>query len=173
MIAIRPALSSDTADIARIHIDMWRLAYDGILSDEYLRQLSYARSRVQWQIMLERHSGVLLVADSTDDGVVGFAAGGAEKTGAFGVDGELAALYVLSSHHGAGIGRALTVDMARRLDENGRNGMLVWVLADNPARHFYEHLGAVEIGEQMIEVGGHRHLEVAYLWDDLEALTKS
>jgi ribosomal protein S18 acetylase RimI-like enzyme len=71
---------------------------------------------------------VLIVAESSDDGIVG-------------VDGELMALYVLESQHGNGFGRRLTVVMARRLADNGRTGMMVWVLADNPAPHFYERLG--------------------------------
>ena len=171
MISIRPARSSDTIDIARIHIDMWRLAYEGILSEEYLRRLSYSRSRMQWQIMVERHANVLIVAESSEDGVVGFAAGGAERTGAFGVDGELMALYVLSGHHGIGIGRNLIEDMARRIAENGRTGMVVWVLADNPARHFYEHIGGTEAGEQTIELGDQHYMEKAYVWRDLKTLT--
>jgi ribosomal protein S18 acetylase RimI-like enzyme len=170
MVEVRPARPYDTADIARIHIDMWRLAYDGILADEYLRGLSYTRSRVQWQVMLERHAGVLLVAESSDDGVVGFAAGGSARTSEFGVDGELAALYVLASHQGQGVGRDLTVEMARALHENGRSGMLVWVLADNPARDFYEHLGATEAGNQTIEIGDQGYVEVAYVWRDLSLL---
>lgn len=112
-----------------------------------------------------------VVAESADDGVVGFAAGGAERTGAFGVDGELTALYVLSSHHGNGVGRSLTVDMARRIADHRRTGMVVWVLADNPARGFYEHLGGVESGEQTIHLGDQHYLEVAYVWQDLNALT--
>ena len=170
MIAIRPAGSADAPDIARIHIDMWRLAYKGILSEEYLRQLSYSRIRMHWQIMIERHSGVLIVGESSDDGIIGFAAGGAERTGAFGVDGELMALYVLSSHHRNGIGRSLTVDMARRLADHGRTGMVVWVLADNPARDFYEHLGAAESAEQSISIGDRDYLEVAYVWHDFNVL---
>jgi len=170
MISIRTATSKDTADIARIHIDMWRVAYSNILAEDYLRELSYSRSRLQWQILLERHAGVLVVADSTEDGIVGFAAGGAERTGAFGVDGELMALYVLASHHGQGIGRKLTVDLARRLGDNGRTGMIVWVLADNPARDFYEHLGGTPAGEQLIAVGDQHYSEVAYVWEDLTTL---
>ena len=150
---------------------MWRVAYHGILAQDYLRQLSYSRSRLQWQIMLERHAGVLIVAESSDDGIVGFAAGGAERTGAFGVDGELMALYVLSSRHGNGFGRRLTVDMAQRLAEHERTGMVVWVLADNPTRGFYEHLGGAAAGEQTIQLGDKQCLEVAYLWRDLSELT--
>ena len=170
MVSIRPARESDVSSIARIHIDMWRVAYDGILNDEYLRHLSYSRSGIQWQAFLDRHAGVLLVADSTNDGVVGFAAGGAERTGQYGVGGELMALYVLASHHGNGIGRRLTEDMARRLRDHGRAGMLVWVLADNSAATFYEHLGGDEVASRLIKIGEQSYQELAYAWPDLSDL---
>ena len=171
MITIRRAHPRDTIDVARIHIDMWRVAYAELLDPGFLRELSYSRSRLQWQAMIERHSGVLLVAESNDDGVVGFAAGGAERTRAFDVDGELMALYVLAGHQGEGIGRALLTRMAKELLENGREGMVVWVLADNPARHFYEHLGGKPAGEQRLQVGNQSVLERAYLWRDLRTLS--
>jgi len=167
---IRHARTRDLPDIARIHIDMWRVAYADLLAPEFLRELSYTRSRLQWEAMLARHSGVLLVAESNDDGVVGFAAGGAERTRAYEVDGELMALYVLASHHRSGIGRALIRRFARELHENGRNGMIVWVLSDNPARGFYERLGGASAGEQRLNVGGESVVEVGYVWTDLPAL---
>jgi GNAT superfamily N-acetyltransferase len=173
MILIRHARRSDVTDIARIHIDMWRVAYADLLAPEFLRELSYTRSRLQWEAMLARHSGVLLVAESSDDGVVGFAAGGAERTRAYEVDGELMALYVLASHHGNGVGGSLIARFARELHENGRTGMIVWVLADNPARGFYEHLGGEPAGEQRLNVGGQPVLEVAYVWRDLLELAGS
>lgn len=167
---IRHARPKDTASIARIHIDMWRVAYAEILDPEFLRNLSYSRSKRQWEAMIERHSGTLLVAESSEDGVIGFAAGGPERTGAFDVDGELMALYVLSSHHGGGIGRSLLRGMAKELHENGRNGMVVWVLADNPARDFYERMGGEQAGEQRLAVGNRSVLEQAYLWRDLSSV---
>lgn len=170
MVTIWPARVSDVSSIARIHIDMWRVAYDGILSGEYLRRLSYSRSRIQWQSFLDRHAGVLLVADSTNDGVVGFAAGGAERSGQYGVEGEMMALYVLASHHGNGIGRRLTEDMARRLASHGRTGMLVWVLAENSATGFYEHIGGDEVASRLIKLGDESHQELAYVWMDISDL---
>ncbi|MFW6289080.1 MAG: N-acetyltransferase family protein [Spirochaetota bacterium] len=172
MVLIRNARTRDVSDIARIHIDMWRVAYADLLAPEFLRELSYARSRLQWEAMLERHSGVLLVAESNEDGIVGFAAGGAERTRAFEVDGELTALYVLAGHHRRGIGKALVHRMAKELHANGRNGMVVWVLSTNPARGFYEHLGGERAGEQRLHVGGESVRETAYLWKDLEELAE-
>lgn len=80
------------------------------------------------------------------------------------------ALYVLSRHHGEGIGRHLTTHMARTLGKNGREGMIVWVLADNPARDFYEHRGAIEAGEQIVTVGDQEYREIAFVWQDLARL---
>jgi len=170
MTLVRNAAHRDTADIARIHVDMWRVAYAELLETDFLRQLSYRRSRLQWDLMLERHSGVLLVAESSDDGIVGFAAGGAERSRSFEVDGELTALYVLASHHGRGIGTALVRRMAFQLAENGRSGLVVWVLSDNPARGFYERLGGQPGGEQRLNVGNRSVLESAYVWTDLAEL---
>lgn len=40
---IREATLFDAAGIARVHIDSSRTAYHGILSEEYLEQLSYEK----------------------------------------------------------------------------------------------------------------------------------
>ena len=149
---------------------MWRVAYAELLPPGFLRDLSYRRSQLQWEALLARHSGVLLVAESDEDGVVGFAAGGAERTRSIDVDGELMALYVLSSHHMRGIGRALVQRIARELAENGRNGMVVWVLSGNPACDFYAHLGGEPGGKQSISVGGRSVSEEAFVYRDLKRL---
>ena len=48
--------------------------------------------------------------------------------------------------------------------------MLVWVLAENPSRQFYEALGGQELGQQEITVGGATLVEVAYGWKDIGGL---
>ena len=45
--------------------------------------------------------------------------------------------------------------------------MAVWVLALNPSKRFYECLGGKAIGQQQIERGGQRFIEVAYGWQSL------
>jgi hypothetical protein len=35
--------------------------------------------------------------------------------------------------------------------------MLLWVMADNPARHFYEELGGQQIKMSQIEIGQRPH----------------
>ncbi len=48
--------------------------------------------------------------------------------------------------------------------------MLVWVLADNPMRRFYEALGGRLLREKKVEIGGVALDEVAYGWRDTAAL---
>ncbi len=48
--------------------------------------------------------------------------------------------------------------------------MLVWVLEQNPARGFYEHLGGVDLRAKPIQIGGKDLVEVAYGWRDLRTL---
>jgi hypothetical protein len=49
--------------------------------------------------------------------------------------------------------------------------MLVWVLAKNPYRKFYDKLGGKYIRSKEIEIGGTTYEEVAYGWKDLRAIT--
>ena len=46
---IRRALPEDAATIARVHIDSWRETYAGIVSAEYLKNLSYSDRTARWE----------------------------------------------------------------------------------------------------------------------------
>ncbi len=46
--------------------------------------------------------------------------------------------------------------------------MLIWVLADNPSRRFYERLGGQLVREAEVELGGQRLRELAYGWKNLD-----
>ncbi len=47
---------------------------------------------------------------------------------------------------------------------------MVWVLEQNPARHFYENSGAVLTKTKHIEIGGALLEEVALTWANLAML---
>ena len=84
--------------------------------------------------------------------------------------GELYALYLLSEHQRAGIGRRLFGSVARALAAGGSTSLLAWVLTRNPSRRFYEAAGGQLLGSQEIEIGGARLEEVAYGWLDIESI---
>lgn len=68
------------------------------------------------------------------------------------------------------MGKQLLSWVAKRFLQHGIQSMLVWVLADNPSRRFYEVLGGQLVSEQEITIGGVDLLEVAYGWPDISSL---
>ena len=59
--------------------------------------------------------------------------------------------------------------MFRQLNAQGCDTAVLWMLADNPARFFYEGLGGVMVGERTDTMAGQDVDEVAYAWRDLDA----
>jgi ribosomal protein S18 acetylase RimI-like enzyme len=166
---IREAVPDDIPGIARVHVDTWRTAYIGIISAEHLAGLTYERSEARWREHLFREGSGRFAYVAEDAGqIVGSGSGGPERDSMSGYDGELYGLYVLTAHQRQGIGRALTLTVARRLAEDGCKAMILWVLKDNrKGRAFYEALGGVLAGEKGITIGGTELIEVAYGWPDL------
>ncbi len=169
---IRPAGPDDAEAIARVHIDTWRTTYTGIVPDDYLERLSYERSARMWQEILSDpgREGFVFVADDEEAGVVGFVSGGPlreEVPGRPGYQGEVYAIYVLKEHQRQRVGSRLMHRAFRWLAERGMGSVVVWVLEENPSRHFYEALGGRRIAKQKIAIGGVDLPEVAYGWSNV------
>ncbi len=171
-VIIRPAWIGDADGIARVHVESWRTTYRGIVPDDYLTQLSVAAHVQRWRSSLQSHRAgwCTFVAEDTLVGIVGVAAGGPERTNDPVYAGELYAIYLLEDHQRRGVGRDLTAAVARQLADGGMRAMLLWVLAGNPARRFYEALGGRVVRSQPIEIGGATLGEIAYGWTDTSSL---
>jgi ribosomal protein S18 acetylase RimI-like enzyme len=169
---IREATPADAASIARVHNESWRTSYRGIVPEEHLAQLCDEETEGRWwRILASEHGrGFTYVAEDASSLIVGFANGGEERSGDPVYRGELYAIYLLAAHQRKGLGRRLTLAVVERLLRMGFDSMLVWVLAANPARFFYEALGAERVREDEIEIGGVAFPELAYGWRDLRKL---
>ncbi|MBE3574456.1 MAG: GNAT family N-acetyltransferase [Firmicutes bacterium] len=177
---IRSATLSDAPGMARVHVDSWRTTYAGIVADEFLARLSYARSEEMFRRFLAPGSpegaGQCTFVATARDGqpevgqIVGFAHGGPARTEIPGYSGELYAIYILREFQRRGIGRRLVRAVAESLARSGRDSMYVWVLAANPSRRFYEALGGRLLRSQQIQIGAQSLEEVAYGWQDIQAL---
>ena len=108
-----------------------------------------------------------MVAEHPTDGVIGFGSCGAARQRISGCDGEVYTLYVLPDHHGKQIGRALLAALFDRLGENGIRSAVVWVLAGNPSRFFYEAMGGRVAGNRRERLWGAELDEICYIWPDL------
>jgi len=171
---IREANIDDSAGIARVRVDSWRTAYAGIVPDDHLAGLSYRQDERRGRERFPKpdDAGFVYVAEDDSGQIVGYASAGPERGGDPGYKGELYAIYLLPAYQRKGIGRQLTLTVVRRLLQQGFRSMLVWVLAENPSRGFYEALGGKRLYEKPIVIGGAELIEVAYGWQDLRKLVK-
>ncbi len=168
-ILVRAATIADVAAIAQVHVDAWRTTYAGILPQDFLDRLAYADREPQWQQILQAPAiagNFVYVAENRAGQLVGFVSGGRERTHHAVYTGEIYALYILASDQRRGIGRSLMQTAMQQLAQSGLTAMMVWVLAANPARHFYAAMGGVPVAEQEIAIAGTRLLEIAYGWSN-------
>jgi GNAT superfamily N-acetyltransferase len=166
---IREGNLQDAAAIAHVHVQSWKSTYPGIVPASYLDALHEAEQTEKWQQWFRTAPMSVFVAED-ENGIFGFANGGAIRGQVGEYDAELYAIYLLQSGQRQGAGRSLTQAMAAALHRKGYKRMLVWVLEQNPSARFYQHLGAVPVSRRMIELGGIELAELALGWPVLDSL---
>jgi len=171
---IREADLSDARAIAEVHVDSWRTTYSGMLPDTFLSSLRYDVSEERNRAALAPGDRELWTYVAVDDlgSVVGFARGGRERSGHPDFSGEIYAIYLRRSAQRSGAGRALLLALARTLLDHGMTSMLIWVLQQNPSRHFYEACGGTIADRKQEPLAGLLVDEIGYGWDDLAALVE-
>ncbi len=169
---IRSAGCADAAAIARVSVDTWRTTYADLVPAALLAAMNYGDRERTWAAKLCAADPPLFAYVATDPAgsVVGFASGGPEREADPRYTGELYALYIQAGWQRSGLGRQLVAAVATRLLADGHGALLIWVLATNPARGFYERLGGTYLREQPLTLGTTTLHEVAYGWPDLAAL---
>ena len=176
MIKIRRATRDDAAAIGRIHVETWQSTYAGLLPDALLARMSDVRQSAWWSRLLADPGEArgVFVADDQEMGVVGFGSCGPVRDPPDGLNGteqrvgEVYTLYVESDFQNLGLGRRLLDAMFRQLRADGCDTAILWMLARNPTRFFYEGLGGAQVGRRADRMGGTEVDEVAYAWRDLD-----
>jgi len=171
---IRKATAEDALGIAKVHIESWKETYEGIINQEYLDSLKIEDRLGLWERGLSQipQQSTVFVAVNPDNEVVGFASFGKERTGNFLADGELYAIYIQKKYQRGKLGLKLLQEGVGQLLEQGYTSMLVWVLEENNSRKFYESLHPIKAGIEVDKIAGKDHVELAYMWDDLQALNQ-
>jgi ribosomal protein S18 acetylase RimI-like enzyme len=167
---IREAFESDAETIARVDVESRRGAYRDILPDAFLQSLSVEKQREKWSERLQDLSTFVLIAQNESAEALGYAYGGRTEKYEPEYAAEIFAIYVLPSHQQRGIGRTLMKSSAERLFSKGIDSLLIWVLAENPARKFYEALGGVFLRSAPAHIAGLTMERVAYGWKDTSIL---
>jgi ribosomal protein S18 acetylase RimI-like enzyme len=177
VIRIRRAARGDASAIGRVHVETWQATYAGLLPDAMLVGMSDVRQSAWWSRALAdpREARGVFVADDEEMGVVGFGSCGPVRDPPEGLNGtekrvgEVYTLYVEPDFQNQGLGRRLLDAMFRQLRADGCDTAVLWMLADNPTRFFYEGLGGAWVGQRTDTMAGRDVDEVAYAWRDLEA----
>ena len=171
MFAVRPGRLEDATTLARIYVETWRDTYAGVLPDAMLVGMSVQRHAAAWTHELSGNDrfGDTIAAEAPNDGIVGLSTVGATRRGPgnFIDGGEIYRLYVRAGWQNRGVGRALMLASFDWMLSRQIGAAMLWVVARNPSRFFYERLGGVRLGERSETLGGHQVQEIAYGWPDL------
>ena len=169
MLTVRAAEVEDATAIARVHVDAWQATYSGIIPQPYLDQLNVQNRTITWVRMLERGGpqAITLVSEDHDERIVGFVSAGQARTEDPRFSAEITSLYVMPGFQRKGHGLRLFMAAANRLSRRKLKGLLVWVLAENNARGFYEALGGRPMTEITRSFAGKPLREVGYGWDEI------
>ena len=124
---------------------------------------------------IPREARGVFVADDEEMGVVGFGSCGPVRDPPEGLDGPRSgsarSTRSMSSptSRTMGLGRRLLDALFRQLRADGCDTAVLWMLADNPTRFFYEGLGGERVGQRVDTMAGTDVEEIAYAWRDLDA----
>ena len=169
--ALRRANPADASAIAHVYVSSWRTTYKGLIPRQVLAALDELKQTgYWWNALCESRRGCGAVVAEGGSRVIGFSAFGPAREEGFSRRGEIYTLYLLDAYQRCGLGRRLLSASADDMAQAGFTSMCVWVLARNPAREFYEHLGGVELSSRDIGLGGRQLEEICYLWPDLRRL---
>jgi ribosomal protein S18 acetylase RimI-like enzyme len=158
----RKAELQDAEGLAYVHVHSWRTTYRGIVSEDYLESLSIVEREKRWvSILSDSHH--TYVCQKEDGEIVGFVSIGKERSGKY--EGELYAIYLLENYQGKGIGKELFEIAWEELKNMGFNCMWIWVLKENPSKHFYYKYNPVLLEEEILTIGNEEHREEGLLVD--------
>ena len=172
---IRDAVVTDAAGIARVRVDTWRSAYAGMMPDDYLSNLSYEESEKGFlEQFIPPHSPdqFVIVAEDENNTIIGYTIGGLNRDNDPKYIGEVYAIYIQPGYQHFGTGASLLKGAVERLIERDIHSMIIWVVAQNPARGFYEALGGKIVHFRDIQKHGFSLPEVAYGWKDFSLFLK-
>lgn len=167
----RMASRDDATTIAMLHAASWRIAYRGLLLDEYLDNDLAGERITYWKkkmTILGEKEFVLLAVNDQDD-AEGFISVMDEPEKGYSalVDN----LHVRPDLKGRGLGRALMQEAARMLEQSGRSNYYLWVLNGNdPAARFYESIGGRADDERTVHFGGKDVKATRYVWSTFDLL---
>ena len=141
---IRRAQPDDAQRIAEVHVRSWKVAFSGLLPQDYLDALCPEDRLGEWEKALASEAWPVVLVAEEQGALVGFATVGPtrDKDADPTTVGELYTLYLDPAVFGAGLGATLLEHAVVELESGGFAQATLWVLHTNArARRFYERHG--------------------------------
>lgn len=165
-VSVRPARPEDAAQIARIQLGTWRVAYATLLPRQVLDAVDHDRAAAQWGESISRppspHHHVLVALEREEP--VGFVAFGpaAEDEDRDEPTGSVLTLLVEPRWGRRGHGSRLLAAAVDHLREAGMTSAIAWVLEGDPASvRFYGSAGWEPDGyARGLDADGHQVREI-------------
>jgi len=168
LITYRHAKELDTKAIADVYVETWRTTYAGTLPDHVLVGMLTEKLVISFARALKHHSEIIMVADHPESGIVAMGSAGGNRDRHSPYKGEIYTLYVHPDFQNEGVGEVLMAHLFKELSKTGIDSAVIWVLAQNPSRFFYEHMGGERLGDRDEKLWGTTLKELAYGWTDLK-----
>lgn len=149
---IRQAALSDAENIAKLHIKMWRIAYQHIMPKQVLDGLSLTKRLNLWTTVLSKAESMTYVVEHNKQ-VIAFISFGTKEQQKIIKEsiGEIYAIYVDYDHWGKKLGQQLVNVSCQKMKEAGYKKMFLWVLEDNiTAIKFYEKMEFKKTDEKKV-----------------------
>ena len=155
---IRKATSEDARQIAEIIVEDWKMAYKGIIDDDYLNSMNveerYQRELQRYQIYTVAVTGNVVLGLSWN-----------EMTDTDDSDCEIIALYVRCTQRKREIGKILFQNSIEFFKASEKKKMIVWCLKENfEARKFYEKMGGKEYKTGTHKWGNRDYDMISYIY---------
>ena len=155
---IRFYKENEIGQIAKIIDEDWKIAYKGIINQEYWDSLNYKDRKKRRREKNKKEKGIVYVEDNLVKGYCRFGQSKEEKE-----LGEVYALYVKNEFRKCGIGKKLLEKVEEMLKNNGYKEMIIWCLQENKiGRNFYEKQGGILFKERKFKIGNKYYGEVSY-----------
>ena len=152
----------DIDKIAKIIVDDWKIAYKGIIDNDYLENLNYIDRAKNIKEKYEKQKSIVYIDNEDVKGYCRFGENRDNKK----EYGEIYALYIKYGERNNGIGKSLSKKAMQILKNKGYKEAVIWCLKENKnARKFYEKIGGKLCNERKIAIGDKQYDEVCYKYN--------
>ena len=134
--SLRKARLSDTQEIASIHVNSWKSAFEGLMPERYINSYTLEDRNSEWLKVLKSGSESVIIAENKSR-LVGFISYSESEDSL-----DLNKLYLCPSIYGKGVGYLLMKQMESEAKTAGIKLISLYVLDNNQsAINFYSKQG--------------------------------